>query len=151
MLSSDPASMSNAESKENREKLSRDMDRDMEMETGVGIDIDIDTTSTSEPQRPNGQNRPILRTIPAPTVKLYLTDNSCTSAVAGIMYQPRPDTLCTYQALVIALGQANASVYNTHRDVLRSLNILGDLDRDLEDWLVYVLAHKVCIYMYMCI
>ena len=50
----------------------------------------------------NNPNRPTPptqgRSVAMPVVKLYLgAGGGCKSAIAGIMYQPRVDALCTFQ------------------------------------------------------
>lgn len=123
MLSSNPSSLSNSEN-----------------DTGIEPNNEVSLKASCGRINPDTKG---LKNIPAPTVKLYLTGNSCASAVAGIMYQPRPDTLCTYQALVIALEQANATKYNPYANRLRDLKIIDELEKDLENWLLYVVSHKV--------
>lgn len=73
-----------------------------------------------------------VRGIPAPLVKLDLEGDACKSAVAGMMYQPGKDKICTYQAMVMAMKQAGV-------DPL----FCESLDSDLADWIGYILKHKV--------
>lgn len=47
---------------------------------------------------------------PSPIVKLDLENDCCKSAIAGMMYQPGRDKICTYQATVMAMQQVQ---YNT--------------------------------------
>jgi DTW domain-containing protein YfiP len=47
---------------------------------------------------------------PSPIVKLDLENDCCKSALAGMMYQPGRDKICTYQATVMAMQQVQ---YNT--------------------------------------
>lgn len=73
-----------------------------------------------------------VRGIPAPLVKLDLEGDACKSAVAGVMYQPGKDKICTYQAIVMAMEQAKIDPL-----FCRSLH------QDLEDWIGYILRTKV--------
>lgn len=73
-----------------------------------------------------------VRGIPAPLVKLDLEGDACKSAVAGLMYQPGKDKICTYQAIVMGMQQARI-------DPL----FCDSLNRDLEDWIMYILKTKV--------
>lgn len=73
-----------------------------------------------------------VRGIPAPLVKLDLEGGACKSAVAGMMYQPGKDKICTYQAIVMAMEQAKVDPA-----------FCNSLHRDLEDWIAYILKSKV--------
>lgn len=73
-----------------------------------------------------------VRKIPAPLVKLDLEGDSCKSAVAGMMYQPGKDKICTYQATVMAMQQAGVDPA-----------LCSSLHRDLQDWIGYILTSKV--------
>ena len=73
-----------------------------------------------------------LRGIPAPVVKLDLEGDACKSAVAGVMYQPGRDKICTYQAIVMAMQQAKVDPA-----------FCASLSQDLEDWIGYILQMKV--------
>ena len=46
---------------------------------------------------------------PSPIVKLDLENDCCKSALAGMMYQPGRDKICTYQATVMAMQQVQYS------------------------------------------
>lgn len=72
------------------------------------------------------------RGIPAPLVKLDLVGDSCKSALAGMMYQPGKDKICTYQATVMAMEQAGVDPAMCAR-----------LHQDLRDWIGYILTAKV--------
>jgi DTW domain-containing protein YfiP len=72
------------------------------------------------------------RGISAPLVKLDLVGDSCKSAVAGMMYQPGKDKICTYQATVMAMQQAGVDP-----------KLCECLHRDLQDWIGYILTAKV--------
>lgn len=56
-----------------------------------------------------------------PVVKLDLSGGYCKSAIAGVMYQPGKEKICTYQATVMALQQLGmkAALCN---DLLKHLN-----------------------------
>jgi DTW domain-containing protein YfiP len=93
--------------------------------------------------------------IPVPVVKLYLgPSGGCKSAIAGIMYQPRKDTLCTFQALVMALEQANKAI-NQMRGTFAAgtetgatptgRELASELDDDLSQWLEYMLTEHIKI------
>ncbi|KAJ1396364.1 hypothetical protein B484DRAFT_407348 [Ochromonadaceae sp. CCMP2298] len=73
-----------------------------------------------------------LRGVPAPVVKLDLESGVCKSAVAGLMYQPREDTICTFQAIVMALQQAGCGAAFCH-----------SLTQHLQDWITHLLVHCV--------
>jgi len=48
--------------------------------------------------------------LPPPIVKLDLENDCCKSAIAGLMYQPGRDKICTYQATVMAMQQVDTNV-----------------------------------------
>ena len=73
-----------------------------------------------------------LRGVPAPLVKLDLEGGACKSALAGMMYQPGKDKICTYQATVMAMEQAHVDP-----------TLCKLLHNDLWDWIGYILTAKV--------
>eukprot|EP01038_Epipyxis_sp_PR26KG_P006748 gene6748-9245_t len=73
-----------------------------------------------------------LRGINAPFVKLDLDDRGCKSAIAGLMYQPAMDKICSFQAIILALKQIG----------LKN-NMCNNLLSNLEDWIAHILTSKV--------
>ena len=73
------------------------------------------------------------RNVPLPAVKLDLAGGGCKSAIAGIMYQPAKDKICSFQAVVMALLQTG----------WMSQSFCDQLSNDLHAWLGYILKIKV--------
>lgn len=87
-----------------------------------------------------------LRGIPCPVVKLDLENNACKSAVAGMMYQPGKDKICTYQAAVMAMQQASVLTNDNITTTTTSIatdKLIKQLHQDLEDWIAYILHTKI--------
>ena len=67
-----------------------------------------------------------------PLVKLDIEEGGMKSAIAGIMYQPGKEKICTYQACVMAMREAGISA-----------TICNSFDDDLELWLVHLLKTSI--------
>lgn len=80
-------------------------------------------------------------------------DKGIKSAVAGVMYQPAKDKICSYQATIMAIRQL---LHIMEQQQKKKNHIAGEivspktgtalckeLDDDLDNWIVYILKHKI--------
>jgi DTW domain-containing protein YfiP len=74
----------------------------------------------------------LLYNLELPVVKLDLEHGRCRSAIVGIMSQPGEEKICSFQAAVMAMRQADCDV-----------NICNKLNNVLDEWLLYMLKTKV--------
>jgi DTW domain-containing protein YfiP len=78
-------------------------------------------------------------------------DKGLRSAVAGVMYQPAKDKICSYQATVMAIRQLLYIIDRRHNksnepSSLKTSSggaLCKELDDDLEQWIIYILKHKI--------
>ncbi len=84
---------------------------------------------------------------PTPLVKLDLENGKCTSAVVGIMYQPNPEKICTFQAAIMAAQQVISNIkrcYTNKRNNSSHHNEFCDmLYEDLNYWINHLLVSKI--------
>ena len=78
---------------------------------------------------------------PNPLVKLDLESGKCTSAVTGIMYQPNPEKICTFQAATMAAQQVISHVKSHEQE--KSHEFCTMLSEDLNYWLNHLLVSKI--------
>ena len=78
------------------------------------------------------KNRALSRGINLPLVKLNLENGACKSAIAGVMYQPSKEKLCSLQALTRAIKELKLD---------DSLEVI--LPEVLFDWMAHILSRKI--------
>lgn len=65
----------------------------------------------------------------------------CKSAVAGVMYQPAKDKICTFQATALALQQIIVHEAEPGRKLTTA--VIGALLADLDMWIQYLLQQRI--------
>lgn len=95
-----------------------------------------------------------IRGAAVPLVKLDLEGGKCSSSMLGIMYQPSPEKICTFQAAVMAASQLAESCiidmmtmkpfsYDRQKVLGSYTTLIRMLEEDLNRWVEYILEKKI--------